>query len=73
MQRNSNLGSARDYLRVTDDLREMRKFLLKHFPEEISRAESLNTPILEVCKQIMLREPLPRPEHGIYQPLGGGQ
>ena len=40
-------GIGADYLRLTDDLREMRKFLLKHFPEEISRAESLNTPILE--------------------------
>jgi hypothetical protein len=49
-------GIGADYLRVSDDLRSLQKFMLKHYPMDMEKAVSLNTPLLEVAKKIMLRE-----------------
>lgn len=67
----NNFGA--EYLRLTDDLRGFRKFLLNHFPDQMEMAESLNVPLLEVAKGIMVGPRLPSPSQGIhYQPLNTG-
>ena len=48
----ANIGA--DFIRANNELRAFRKFLLDHYPEQMDRAESLNEPILEVAKRIML-------------------
>ena len=52
IQANNQAG----YLKLCGDLRELRKFLLHHYPGDMERAESLNEPLLEVCKRLMLRQ-----------------
>jgi hypothetical protein len=46
---------AQEHARLTTNLRELRVFLRTHFEQELTDAESLNTPLLELVKQIMLK------------------
>jgi hypothetical protein len=43
------------YLRLVAEQRELRSFLLQHFPDDIERAEAGNRPLPEVARDIMLR------------------
>lgn len=45
-----------EYLRLCADLRGFRAFLAEFFGSYVDRAVALNTPILEVAKQILLEE-----------------
>lgn len=70
-----------EYLRLCADLRGFRAFLAEFFSSYLDRAVALNTPILEVAKQIMLEErfvplrspaPLPPAQNvGTVEPVGG--
>ena len=42
------------YCKMVDHNRQLRAFLYEHFNDELGRATSLNTPLLDICKQIML-------------------
>jgi hypothetical protein len=42
--------------RMAADLRSLRQFLKERFGSDMEKAELLNTPLLEVAKQIMLRD-----------------
>lgn len=42
------------FLKLTADLRDFRRFLMEHFQADLFRAEELNTPLLVVAKMIML-------------------
>ena len=42
--------------RMAADLRSLRGFLKERFGADMEKAELLNTPLLEVAKQIMLRD-----------------
>ena len=45
-----------EYLRLCQELREFRKFLLVHFEGHMDKAEALNTPLLDVAKGIILEQ-----------------
>jgi hypothetical protein len=64
-----------EYLRLCSDLKAFRGFLAEFFGPYVDRAVALNTPILEVAKQILLEErfvPLrsERPVLGVAVPIG---
>ena len=44
------------YVRLVEDVANMRRFLYEYFGDDLSRAETQNKPILDVCKEIMLRQ-----------------
>jgi hypothetical protein len=45
-----------NYCKMVNEHRELRAFLYEHFNEELGRATSLNVPLLEICKGIMLEK-----------------
>lgn len=58
-----------NYLRVSDELREFRKFLAEHFPDSTRRGEALNTPVLDQAKQVMLGMPPVIPDPALLKAL----
>lgn len=48
-----NFGA--EYLRMCEEQRKFRKFLLVHFEGDMDQAEALNTPLLDVATEIILR------------------
>lgn len=49
----ANFGA--EYQRVCEQLREFRSFLKRHFEMEMEKAEDLNTPLLDVARELLLR------------------
>lgn len=43
-----------EYLRMCDANRQLRAFLISNFPEYVETADALKTPLIDVCKRIML-------------------
>ena len=48
-------GFYKDYIRLVDDHKKLRAFLFEQFEPELQNADSMNTPLLEVAKKIMMR------------------
>lgn len=48
-------GFYKDYVRLVDDHKKLRAFLFEQFEGELKNADSMNTPLLEVAKKIMMR------------------
>ena len=49
-------GVGAEYLRLCEDQRNFRKFMLDHFEADVRLGESLNLPIYDTARRIMLRE-----------------
>lgn len=49
-----NFGA--EYHRVAEELRGFRAFLKRYFEQDMEIAEGLNKPVLDVAKEIMLRD-----------------
>lgn len=62
-----------EYLRLVDDNRKLREFLFQNFEGELQQATSLNKPLLELVKELLLRPPQASkqfgPPVGYMQPL----
>lgn len=48
-------GFYKDYIRLVDENKKLRAFLFEQFETELKNADSMNTPLLEVAKKIMMR------------------
>jgi len=49
----SSIGS--EHGRISEDLRNFRRFLKEHFEKDMDVAESLNRPLLDVAKELLLK------------------
>jgi hypothetical protein len=54
LQQADSLGQ---FVKMVGDSREFRAFLYEHFYTELKRAEALNTPLLILAREIMLKQP----------------
>jgi hypothetical protein len=46
---------SKDYLKLCADQRELHKFLFTNFETELAQAESLNKPLLQLVKELLMR------------------
>ena len=49
----SSIGA--EHTRISEDLRNFRRFLKDHFERDMDIAESLNKPLLDVAKELLLK------------------